>query len=88
VHMRKRLINPKSEDISTRSEDGLDVERAALVEFTSEDQDYPVESAFIRADGRGWRAATLGIQTIWLIFDHPQKLKCISLVHTLCCLSA
>jgi hypothetical protein len=32
--------------IRTRGEGWLDVERAAVVEFTSEDKDYPVESMF------------------------------------------
>jgi hypothetical protein len=35
----------------------LDVERAAVIEFTSEDKDYPVESAFVSEEARGWRAA-------------------------------
>ncbi len=58
----------------------LDVERAAIVEFTSEDKDYPVESAFVSGEARGWRAAMPGLQTIRLVFDQPQKLKHISLV--------
>ena len=78
--MRKRLITPTAESIRTRSEGWLDVERAAVVEVTSEDKDYPVESAFISGDARGWRAAAPGSQTIRLIFDHPQTLRCISLV--------
>jgi 5,10-methenyltetrahydromethanopterin hydrogenase len=58
----------------------LDVERAAVVEFTSEDEDYPVESAFVSEEARGWRAAAPGSQTIRLVFDQPQRLGCISLV--------
>jgi hypothetical protein len=56
------------------------VERAAVVEVTSEDKDYPVEAAFVSRDSQGWRAAAPGSQTIRLIFDEPQKLSCISLV--------
>ena len=78
--MRKRLITPTQETIRTRSQGWLDVKRAALVEFTSEDKNYPVESAFVSGDARGWRAGSSGIQTIRLIFDQPQKLRCISLV--------
>ena len=78
--MRKRLITPTPENIRTRDEGWLDVERAAVVEVTSEDKDFPVEAAFVSEDARGWRAAAPGIQTIRLIFDQPQKLKCISLV--------
>jgi hypothetical protein len=51
-----------------------------VVEVTSEDRDYPVESAFVSGDSRGWRAAAPGSQTIRLIFDQPQRLRCIALV--------
>jgi hypothetical protein len=78
--MRKRIITPPPETIRARGGDGLDVERAATVEVTSEDKDFPIESAFVFGDSRGWRAAGPGIQTIRLIFDQPQKLKCISLL--------
>src|SRR5437667_12639017 len=78
--MRKRLITPTPESIRTRAESWLDVERAAIVEVTSEDKDCPVESAFVSGDARGWRAAAPGSQTIRLVFDQPQRLKCISLV--------
>lgn len=78
--MRKRIITPTPERIRTRGEGWLDVERAAVVEVTSEDKDYPVESAFVSGDAPGWRAAAPGSQTIRLVFDQPQKLRCISLV--------
>jgi hypothetical protein len=78
--MRKRLITPTPEGIQSRGEGSLDIERAAVVEVTSEHQDYPIESALISGDARGWRAAGPGRQTIRLIFDHPQKLTRISLV--------
>jgi hypothetical protein len=76
--MRKRLISAISEAIRAHGGGGLDVERAAIVEVTSEDKDFPIESAFVSGDSRGWRAAAPGSQTIRLIFDQPQKLKCIS----------
>jgi hypothetical protein len=78
--MRKRLVTPTPERVRTHGEDWLDVERAAVVEVTSEDKDFPIESAFVSADARGWRAAAPGNQTIRLLFDHPQRLKCISLI--------
>jgi hypothetical protein len=78
--MRKRLVTPTAERIRARGEGWLDVERAAVVELTSEDKDFPVESAFVSGDARGWRAAAPGSQTIRLIFDHPQRLRCISLI--------
>src|ERR1700674_1039792 len=78
--MRKRLIDSTPESIRTRGEGWLDIESAAVVEVTSEDPDCPVESVFVSGDERGWRAAALGSQTIRLVFDQPQRLKCISLV--------
>jgi hypothetical protein len=39
-----------------------------------------LEDAFASEDTRGWRAAAPGSQTIRLIFDRPQRLRCISLV--------
>jgi hypothetical protein len=58
----------------------LDVERAAVIEITSEQTDFPIEAAFVPGDTKGWRAANAGSQTIRLVFDQPQRLKCISLV--------
>jgi hypothetical protein len=78
--MRKRLVTPTQESIRTSGEDWFDVERLAVVEFTSEDKDFPVESAFVSEGTRGWRAAASGSQTIRLVFDQPQRLRRISLV--------
>src|SRR6266478_3602517 len=78
--MRKRLITPTPERVRSRGEGWLDVERAAMVEITSEDKDYPVESAFASGEAQGWRAAEAGTQTIRLVFDQPQSLKRISVV--------
>jgi hypothetical protein len=78
--MRKRLITPTPETVRSRSEGRLDVERAAMVEITSEDKDYPVESAFASGEAQGWRAAEAGTQTIRLVFDQPQSLKRISVL--------
>jgi len=58
----------------------LDLDDAAVVEVTSEDKDYPVESALAAEEVRGWRAADCGSQTIRLIFDEPQRLTRIALV--------
>ena len=78
--MRKRLINPTTEPPGTPGQAWLDLEHAAVVEVTSEDKDFPVESVFASEDARGWRAAAPGSQTIRLIFDRPQRLRCVSLV--------
>ena len=50
-----------------------------MVEVTSEDGTYPIESALLTGGGRGWRAAGPGPQTIRLLFDKPQKLQRIHL---------
>ena len=71
--MRKRLVNRTLETIRSRSEGWLDVERAATVEITSEEKDFPVESAFASGEARGWRAAEAGPQTIRLVFDRPHS---------------
>jgi hypothetical protein len=78
--MRKRLIKPIPQDAPHLDEGWLDLERAAVVEVTSEEKDYPVESALVEREMRGWRAADSGTQTIRLIFDQPQRFKRIVLV--------
>ncbi len=51
-----------------------------MVEVTSEENGYPIESALLEEENRGWRAANAGPQTIRLIFDEPQRLRRIRLV--------
>src|SRR6202140_3963704 len=58
----------------------MDVDRIASVEVSSEDSDYPIESALLPEGRRGRGAANPGVQTIRLIFDEPQKLRRILLV--------
>ena len=78
--MRKRVITPIPQDVPSRNESWLDLDRIAVVEVASEDKDYPVESALVTGETRGWRAADSGTQTIRLIFDEPQRLTRIALV--------
>lgn len=78
--MRKRLITPIPHDVPHPDEGCLDLDRIAVVEVTSEEKEYPVESALVSGEMWGWRAADSGAQTIRLIFDEPQKLKRIALV--------
>jgi hypothetical protein len=80
VYMRKRLITPVPRDARPPDEGWLDLDRVAMVEVTSEERDYPVESALVPQETRGWRAAEPGTQTVRLIFDEPQRLKRITLV--------
>ena len=78
--MRKHLIAPIPQSAPALNEGWLDLDRAAVVEVTSEDKEHPVESALVSGETRGWRAADSGTQTIRLIFDEPQRLKRIALV--------
>jgi hypothetical protein len=78
--MRKRKISPAPLCIAPSGQAWLDVERRASVEVTSEENGYPIESALLEAEDRGWRAADPGTQTIRLIFDEPQDLRRIWLV--------
>ena len=78
--MRKRLITPIPQAGTPADEGWLDLDRAARVEVTSEEKEYPVEFALVSGEVRGWRAAASGAQTIRLIFDKPQKLRRTSLV--------
>jgi hypothetical protein len=78
--MRKRLITPSPQDAAAHHQGWLDLDRLAVVEVTSEDEEHPIESALLSGETRGWRAADSGTQTIRLIFDQPQSLIRISLV--------
>src|SRR6266568_1887606 len=78
--MRKRLITPIPQDAPPRDEGWLDLDGAALVEVTSEEKDYGIDSALVSGETQGWRAASPGTQTIRLLFDQPQSLRRISLV--------
>ena len=78
--MRKRLISPTPERVRPHGEGWLDLERAAAVEVSSEEEDYPVESALLSRETQGWRASRPGTQTVRLVFDEPQSLKRIALV--------
>ena len=78
--MRKRPITPIPQAGTPDDEGWLDLDRAAVVEVTSEEKDYPVESALVAGEKRGWRASVSGAQTVRLIFDNPQRLTRISLV--------
>jgi len=77
--MEKRIVTP-TPTTPTEKEDWLDLERAATVEVTSEDKDFPIESSLSLEPRQGWRAAQPGPQTIRLVFDEPQEIKRISLV--------
>jgi hypothetical protein len=78
--VRKSQITRIPQNAPLRDQAWVDVDRIASVEVTSEESDYPIESALLLEGKRGWRAANPGTQTIRLIFDEPQKLRRILLV--------
>jgi XRCC1 N terminal domain len=78
--MRKRPISTTQELLLAHDERWIDMETAAVVEVSSEEKDFPIESALLPSEAKGWRAAKPGCQTVRLTFDHPQKLGRIVLV--------
>ena len=78
--MCKRVISHGPREVAAVEPVWLDLERLAQVEITSEDADFPIESALIPDMGSGWRAAQPGEQTIRILFDETQRLKRIHLV--------
>ena len=78
--MRKRLITAVPQVGPRTDQSWLDLGSLATVEVTSETKDRPVESALLLNESRGWRAALPGAQIIRLLFDHPLRVKRISLV--------
>jgi hypothetical protein len=78
--MRKRILASTPQTPPPLEQGWLDLQSTASVEITSEDSAFPIESALLQRDQRGWRAAESGVQTIRLIFDEPQRLSRISLV--------
>ena len=76
--MRKQVI--RIPQIAAAWDQGwLDLNKAASVEVSSEDENYPIESALLGDEKTGWRAAEPGTQTIRLIFDSPQNIRRIFL---------
>ena len=78
--MRKRVFTPTPLGIRPHDEGWLDLDRAASVEVTSEEKGHEIEAALVPGETQGWRAASMGTQTIRLLFDHPQGLRRILLV--------
>jgi hypothetical protein len=82
--MRKRIIAPVQQQITSPDQDWLNVESLAEVEITSEDAAHPIESALLPGQVSGWRAAGPGKQTIRILFTQPQRLRriCLNFVET------
>ena len=78
--MRKSVIDPATIRPEQRSEQGwLELEQVAKVEVTSEDPNFPIESALASGKGPDWRAAQKGQQIIRIILDRPRPLRRIRL---------
>lgn len=78
--MRKRLFDASPGAAAAATGGWLDVASLARVEFTSEEEARPVESALVPGAAAGWRAAGPGEQTLRLLFDEPQSLRRISVL--------
>ncbi len=78
--MRKKIVALATPDAGPRSEPKwLELEDVAEVEVTSEEPNFPIESALIRGERPGWRASQKGQQKIRIIFDQPRPLRRIML---------
>ena len=82
IDMRKHQIIPTLQSAEPSNQAWLDMDRNVLVEVTSEEKEYPIESALLpdEHENCGWRAADPGTQIVRLVFDEPQRLKRIWLV--------
>jgi hypothetical protein len=77
--MRKRLVPKDGGGSSPVQPDWLGMETSAEAEVTSEDAEFPLESALGILPGPGWKAAEPGTQSIRLLFDHPLRVRRIHL---------
>jgi len=77
--MRKRIINPNDKKKIDSDQKWLDIEKIAVVEVSSEEEAFPIESALLPGKGSEWRASGQGKQMIRLLFDKPQRLQWIRL---------
>jgi hypothetical protein len=77
MRIRKQLVELAQ---SNTTPEWLAMQDVAQIELTSEDQQYPIDSALIGNRGTGWRASGPGEQRIRLVFDHPQAIRLIHLV--------
>ena len=78
--MRKKILESNSGQPRRESDHvWLNLDQIATVEVTSEDPNFPIESAFSSNGGPGWRASQQGEQQIRIIFDEPVSLHRIQL---------
>lgn len=81
--MRKEIVEHRTTaGKSQGNAEWLDLDSIAHVRLTSEDPAFPIENALGTSpehNERGWRATSLGPQTITLSFDAPQHIQRIFL---------
>ena len=77
--MRKSIVNSDDKQKVDSDQKWLDIEKIAVVEVTSEEEAFPIESALLAGKVSEWRASSKGKQMIRLLFDNPQRLQWIRL---------
>ena len=77
--MRKRIISSDDKQKINSDHKWLDIEKIVVVEVTSEEEAFPIESALLPGKVSEWRASGQGKQMIRLFFDNPQRLQWIRL---------
>ena len=81
--MRKEIVEHRTTaGKGQATAEWLDLDSIAHVQLTSEDPAFPIENALGTSperNERGWRATSLGPQTITLGFDGPQHIRRIFL---------
>lgn len=77
MRIRKQLVELSQPNTTP---EWLAIQDVAQIELTSEDHQYPIDSALIGNRSTGWRASVPGEQRIRLVFDHPQVIRLIHLV--------
>jgi hypothetical protein len=76
--MRKDIIDLASVELGHSEQEWLDLEHMGTVQLTSEEPNFPIESA-LASRKPGWRAAQRGKQIIRFVFDQPRPLRRIRL---------
>ena len=77
--MHKRIISSDDKQKINSDHKWLDIEKIVVVEVTSEEEAFPIESALLPGKVSEWRASGQGKQMIRLFFDNPQRLQWIRL---------
>ena len=77
--MQKRIVPVRLSSGPCHDGTWLDLSAVAEVEITSEDSEYPIESALIPGQKTGWRANRPGRQEIRLLFSPVRKVTHIQL---------